>query len=981
MNTKKVLTITFSAIFILLFAFVLTWGIINFNKLKEGINGTELYTKDDINSAYNDGYNTALLNKKEYEELINSYRDTISLQTEEISKLSSDITILTNSNKGYESQIKILENTISSDKKTIANLNTTINSNQETINDLNSNIAEKVSRINQLEKEIIDLEKSNENKDFEILNKQNEINSIRNEINSLNAIVTELNSVNESNFATISALNSRVETLNARIVELSAEIENNKVNVNDLNAQIEQLQKSVSVYEGYIESLENETQVVVTFEFDNSVYNVQLVNKGSCISVVNPTSTDFIIFNNWTVEGEIVDLSTYVVNESTIFVADVTYKHLVEFKDDENVLNSQIVENGHFVSVPEIPVKEGYQFIGWSLDGVSIIDLSSYSITTDTTFIPVYTDLFNVTFVYDDKIISNQTIKSGYVASNVEVESTDYMVFNGWSVNGIIVDVSTYNIVSNTVFVADITYKYDVKYMINGNIYSSYIIEKGCNVIVPEIPVVEGKIFKGWSLNNSEIVDIDNCVVDNNVTFVGVFEDLVTTVTYHGETTSYASIYDAVEYTQTLSTNDSPNYTATIKLFNNIILDNPLVLDKGYVVLDLNNCIIDGSSLSSLSCIKINSTFVLTDSSIEKSGTIIGSGIAPVVDITKGRFDMHGGVLTRGSDGVRVGQNSSLFQFYDGTITNNSNYGVRLNGSSTMSSLKMFGGVISKNSCGGVYGSSKGSILIEGGEISFNGVEGNLLSSGGIYSTSSYDIKIQSCTIKNNCGKNAGGIYISSSSASLIEVDLFSCIISGNKSTVNGGGVYISGATVDCFNCEITNNTSVNYGGGVYVSGSIKDNESPNFIFEGGIISGNKSKYSSAIYTDGPYVSLINGSITGNVSSVGYGAVSGKYVYSSSSGISVGGSIVVKDNYVGSVESNIYLYNSDSNMNDYISIIIYSHGGTNDYFTGEVGITCEGGTDVTVVSGISNISTGVITSDEGYSLVVNSEYKDYYDLV
>ena len=43
-TTKKVLAIIFSVLFIGAFAFVLTWGIINFNKVKDGMSGTGLYT-------------------------------------------------------------------------------------------------------------------------------------------------------------------------------------------------------------------------------------------------------------------------------------------------------------------------------------------------------------------------------------------------------------------------------------------------------------------------------------------------------------------------------------------------------------------------------------------------------------------------------------------------------------------------------------------------------------------------------------------------------------------------------------------------------------------------------------------------------------------------------------------------------------------------------------------------------------------------
>ena len=47
-TTRKVLTIIFSVIIVAAFAFVLTWGIINWSKVKEGMKGNGLYTQEDI---------------------------------------------------------------------------------------------------------------------------------------------------------------------------------------------------------------------------------------------------------------------------------------------------------------------------------------------------------------------------------------------------------------------------------------------------------------------------------------------------------------------------------------------------------------------------------------------------------------------------------------------------------------------------------------------------------------------------------------------------------------------------------------------------------------------------------------------------------------------------------------------------------------------------------------------------------------------
>ena len=70
MSAKKIIGIIVSVVFIAAFVFVLVWGIINWNKVKDGLSGSGLYTQEDIQKSYEDGYNTALADKEEYDHRI-----------------------------------------------------------------------------------------------------------------------------------------------------------------------------------------------------------------------------------------------------------------------------------------------------------------------------------------------------------------------------------------------------------------------------------------------------------------------------------------------------------------------------------------------------------------------------------------------------------------------------------------------------------------------------------------------------------------------------------------------------------------------------------------------------------------------------------------------------------------------------------------------------------------------------------------------
>ena len=677
MDTRKVLGIIFSILFVGAFTFVLCWGIINFNKVKEGMSGTGVYTQEDINNAYQDGYNTALEDKTEYDELINGYRDTITTLNDNISQLNSQINSLQNKNKDCElqinkltatkenleqevenlntnklhnektidalnlniaslnSQIVSLNNTISTNETTIeglniqikglntqiAGLNQIVSTNDITINDLrirNNELSEEIvklsnsinnkeTEINLLKNEILANEEQiaslvNQNNDYidtisslefevsklrseketlilENTNYYNTISSLNNQIVNLQNINSQLENTNLLHLSTISSLNSQITNLNEQISNITYSSDVNNKTIISLNEKITDLENSIKYYENYIASLESNEQIVITFEFDGSVYNIQMINKGNTVAVTTPTSTDYIVFNGWKVGDEIIDLETYSFVENTKVVADITYNYDVIFKVDENVYNSQIVEKNNCPIVPVNPTKDGYEFDGWTVDNVNIINVSSNQITSNTTYKAVFTKLHTVTFIYEDITRSTQTIRNGNYATSISVDNTTYKVFNGWKVNGNIVNVETYKITSDTIFVADITYKYDVIYKVDGVDYDTQIVTSNNYPTLPTNPVKEGYEFDGWSLNGTDIINTSTIQITSNTTYFAVFTKLYkVSFVYEGNTISSQLIRNG-ERSNTVNVENT-----TYKIFNGWKVDNSFVNINNYII-------------------------------------------------------------------------------------------------------------------------------------------------------------------------------------------------------------------------------------------------------------------------------------------------------------------------------------------------------------------------------------------------------------
>lgn len=71
----------------------------------------------------------------------------------------------------------------------------------------------------------------------------------------------------------------------------------------------------------------------------------------------------------------------------------------------------------------------------------------------------------------------------------------------------------------------DIPEKYNVQFLIDGELYKMYTLVENSAIPNPGNPVVDGKTFKGWSLMGTDgVVDLTGLLVDSDKVFVGVFQ-------------------------------------------------------------------------------------------------------------------------------------------------------------------------------------------------------------------------------------------------------------------------------------------------------------------------------------------------------------------------------------------------------------------------------------------------------------------------
>ncbi len=251
---------------------------------------------------------------------------------------------------------------------------------------LTNAINDKDNAENQLETE----QSNNKRLQTQVSNLEKDKTSYEARVKELETQYEESGKTNTALFEQITELNHKIVEANSKFVELTIQFQNSQNVITTLTNKIEKLNKTINSYQEFISALDFEDKVVCTFNFDGEIINLQLIVKGTHASIENP-STEYVVLNHWKVGEQQVELSSYVVNENTTFTADVTYKYEVKFMVDSSPTKTEIVTSGNYATAPEEnPEKQDYEFKGWSVNGVDVIDVSSYAITQHTIFIAVF---------------------------------------------------------------------------------------------------------------------------------------------------------------------------------------------------------------------------------------------------------------------------------------------------------------------------------------------------------------------------------------------------------------------------------------------------------------------------------------------------------------------------------------------------------------------------------------------------------------
>ena len=366
MTAKRIIAIVLSALLLAVSVFSLVWGIINFNKVKEGFKGSGLYTQTDIDAAYEDGYGEALGNKQEYEELIAEYRDKLA---------------------DYE----IIKKELAVSKDNINELNEKVYSLQTYIAECETLIDKMKAENHRLQSQIKNLENINAN--------------LMQSVNAYIQLISSISLIEERFVVTFmfddtvySILlvpdGEKVQIENPQSTEYtiflgwSLSLDGELVDLNEI-----EITADTVIYAKIIRKYD------VNFILDYAVYEHHIVEKGDTITAKTPPSTMKRVFKGWSLDSvNVIDVTDFPIMEHRTFFAVVETRHEVRFVYTRHYpylstvnLSTQYVVKSDMLQVPVPPVFNGYYFDGWLLNGTSpISDPTNCVLTGDVVFTAKY---------------------------------------------------------------------------------------------------------------------------------------------------------------------------------------------------------------------------------------------------------------------------------------------------------------------------------------------------------------------------------------------------------------------------------------------------------------------------------------------------------------------------------------------------------------------------------------------------------------
>ena len=286
--------------------------------------------------------------------------------------------------------------------------------------------------------------------------------------------------------------------------------------------------------DGYNEALEDQSHYINLINEYQSKIDALTIQKEQ---LINENEELFKNSNSLTIENnELNRLVNQYLNQIEQLQLKIDYyiqllsqydtenTAMVTFEFDGIAYDAQIVQIGSTTTVAD-PVSTDYvKFNYWTVNGERV-DLSTYTIQEDTTFIANCTYYYDVVFYVDGNIYNSQIIAENGVASIPNQPIKNGYRFLGWSFNNVdLVDLNTLEITKNISLSAIFEKLFKVDYFVDDFLINSEYVVVNENLTYSNVPTKDRCTFLGWSIDKENIVDLTNLTINKDIALYAIFE-------------------------------------------------------------------------------------------------------------------------------------------------------------------------------------------------------------------------------------------------------------------------------------------------------------------------------------------------------------------------------------------------------------------------------------------------------------------------
>ena len=248
---------------------------------------------------------------------------------------------------------------------------------------------------------------------------------------------------------------------------------------------------------------ELEQKYKVTFYNGTEVVESQNVIYGFNAKVPAAPEKTGAKFNGWYLdEGLTVafDFGSIIEKDTSLYAGWVNESQVV-FKDGDNTLSTQSVQNGSLAKVPTVPNIAGKTFNGWYADKALTqpFDFGT-RINAPTTVYAGFIKTFNVSFKNGTEELFSYQVLDGKNVEVPQAPNVEGKIFNGWYKNAECTQAFDFGtpITSATSIYAGWLNEYAVVFKDGETVLSTQSLVEGDLVEVPTAPTKENAIFNGW---------------------------------------------------------------------------------------------------------------------------------------------------------------------------------------------------------------------------------------------------------------------------------------------------------------------------------------------------------------------------------------------------------------------------------------------------------------------------------------------------